>query len=382
MVLHRKRGTILAKGPQRWLVRVFLGRDGDGKRLYASEAVHGPKTEAQRKLTELLAKRDTGENLIPTRDTLRTFSEQWLRTKANVKPKTLTSYQERLNADILPDLGDVKLADLTPQRIQKWVTGLGKSPRTVQYAFTLLSQMLKLAVRYKYLSSNPAEGSELPRKVRRTKTVLSPEQINHLLTHSKGEGDSLYALWAFLLGTGCRPNEAFALRWENVAEDCRAVRIVQSKTAAGVRTISLPEAAQEALKEIPREADALVFPNSLGKQQDISTVRRRWKEALTAAELPIIRLYDARHSHLTALLAAGVPLKVASERAGHSSISITADVYQAVIPSMDEAASTLFDTLMKGKAIESIPEETAGGPTGQGAQGSGQGDQGSTGQGP
>jgi hypothetical protein len=52
--------------------------------------------------------------------------------------------------------------------------------------------------------------------------------------------------------------------------------------------------------------------------------------------LPPITLHGVRHSYATAALAAGEPLTVVSERLGHASSSITANLYQHVLPSTDE----------------------------------------------
>jgi integrase len=65
--------------------------------------------------------------------------------------------------------------------------------------------------------------------------------------------------------------------------------------------------------------------------------------------LPRIRLHDCRHSAATLLLEEGVPLKVVSERLGHSSIAITADTYQHVTETMQgEAAAKAGRALLGG----------------------------------
>ena len=57
-----------------------------------------------------------------------------------------------------------------------------------------------------------------------------------------------------------------------------------------------------------------------------------------AAGLRTITIRQLRHSHATALLAAGESPKVVQERLGHSSISVTLDVYSAVLPNMQRDA--------------------------------------------
>jgi integrase len=59
--------------------------------------------------------------------------------------------------------------------------------------------------------------------------------------------------------------------------------------------------------------------------------------------LPQIRLHDLRHSHATHLLKAGVHPKIAQERLGHSSISITLDTYSHVLPGMQDDAVAKVD---------------------------------------
>jgi integrase len=65
------------------------------------------------------------------------------------------------------------------------------------------------------------------------------------------------------------------------------------------------------------------------------------------AELPVIRLHDARHSYATAARAAGVSIEIVSRRLGHARTSITSDVYSHVTPKADdEAAARVAATLL------------------------------------
>ena len=70
------------------------------------------------------------------------------------------------------------------------------------------------------------------------------------------------------------------------------------------------------------------------------------------AGLPPITLHGVRHSYATAALAAGEPLKVVSERLRHASTSITANLYQHVLPSMDERTTNAVANLILGNREE------------------------------
>ena len=68
-------------------------------------------------------------------------------------------------------------------------------------------------------------------------------------------------------------------------------------------------------------------------------------------DLPRVRFHDLRHSHATQLLSAGVHPKIAQERLGHSTISITMDLYSHVTETMQEDAAARLDAAFRGGKI-------------------------------
>ncbi len=100
---------------------------------------------------------------------------------------------------------------------------------------------------------------------------------------------------------------------------------------------------------------ALVFNNLDGSHRHPERFSRRFagqvaqaRKALGEDLLPVIRLHDTRHTHVTLLLADGVPVKVVSERLGHASATITLTVYQHVHPGMGRQAADRFAVLLRG----------------------------------
>ena len=78
-------------------------------------------------------------------------------------------------------------------------------------------------------------------------------------------------------------------------------------------------------------------------------MRHVFKRTLKAAKLPTaIRLYDARHSCATALIAAGINSKVVSERLGHSNVTITLQTYTHVSQELQKQASEEIDKAVSG----------------------------------
>ena len=90
-----------------------------------------------------------------------------------------------------------------------------------------------------------------------------------------------------------------------------------------------------------------MFTSTIGSALDERNVRRAFKDLLTAAKLPKIRIHDLRHTCATLLLAQGVHPKVVQETLGHSQISLTMDTYSHVLPHVSEEAAAQMDAVLR-----------------------------------
>ncbi|HKV77583.1 MAG TPA: hypothetical protein VJP02_05570 [Candidatus Sulfotelmatobacter sp.] len=93
--MPRRLGQIVARGRQRWLIRVFLGRDREThRRRYHNRTVHGTARRAQEYLTKMLRERDLGRGLEGSEITLNEFLDRWLETaaKPKLREKSYRSY--------------------------------------------------------------------------------------------------------------------------------------------------------------------------------------------------------------------------------------------------------------------------------------------------
>jgi integrase len=198
-------------------------------------------------------------------------------------------------------------------------------------------------------------------------TVLTAEQSQQILGAIRR--NRVYWPVLIALATGMRRGEILALRWGNVDLDRGSLRVVESleQTKAGLRfkapknektrAITLPAFAVAELRRLRREqAESLLM---LGVRQSSATLlcaradgepmppRSLTHEFLKAIrrveDVPRVRFHDLRHSHATHLLVAGVHPKVAQERLGHSSISVTLDLYSHVTGTMQEDAAAKLD---------------------------------------
>ncbi len=139
-------------------------------------------------------------------------------------------------------------------------------------------------------------------------------------------------------------------RAARAAQVGRDGRLGPPKSAAGTRTCALPAALAElqrahldALGSAGAHADQLVFAAPGGGPLDYSHWRHRvWLPAVAAAGQRRAGFHDLRRANATALVAAGVDIKTAQARLGHSDPRLTLTIYARAVPEADRAAAELL----------------------------------------
>jgi integrase len=227
---------------------------------------------------------------------------------------------------------------------------------------------LRDAVRLGVLAESPAALVDLPRvrRVRRGLRALDAGQAVRFL--DAAQSDRLYAMYVVGIDSGMRPGELFALHWPEVdlaagtvsvrrsLEDIDGhLRLKEPKTPESLRTIPLSPrsvaalaAHRERMRDEGRDVETgPVFVSLWGHLlRGPNVLRRSFRPTLQRAGLPIIRMYDMRHTCATLLLAAGVPLRTVSERLGHASPTLTLANYAHVLPTMQQAAAEAMGKIL------------------------------------
>jgi integrase len=141
-----------------------------------------------------------------------------------------------------------------------------------------------------------------------------------------------------------------------------AWRFAETKRARSRRIIKLQDWVLETLKDLQRRTAQriasgganvaeLVFTTPTGRPIHSDKLAKRFKAILRQAGLPVVRLYDLRHTSATLALAAGVPPKVVAEQLGHASAAFTLDVYAHLLPHMQEQAAKKVEEVLLGLAL-------------------------------
>jgi integrase len=263
--------------------------------------------------------------------------------------------------------GGLTLDRLRPSDVEALLLALrerGLSESSARTAYTVLRSALDGAVRDGLLHRNPAAVVARPAMARKEARHLSPGQVAALLNAAKSS--RYHPAFVLLAATGLRRGEALALTWADVDLDTGVLRVrgtlarvggqltvTPPKTAKSRRTLRLAPGIVATLRAHRRvqaterikaaniwHESGFVFTTENGQPVDPDNLLRALKTAAERAGLPRwVHVHTLRHSAATMLLEAGKGLKTVSELLGHSSVSITGDVYQHVSDGEAQAAA-------------------------------------------
>ncbi|MGH2786438.1 MAG: tyrosine-type recombinase/integrase [Actinomycetota bacterium] len=301
--------------------------------------------------------------------------DHWLPAiSATVRPSTFAGYRGHVVNHIVPRLGAKPLNQLNGPGLNLLLGTLlsdgnckrpgALSPVTVRRVYATLHRALGDAVRWGLLDNNPADACDPPRCaiVADQITTWDVDELRRFLDVARD--DHLYALWFLLATTGLRRGEALGLRWRCVDLEGGALSIVETLIAVGHRIqSSTPKSARgrrvvvldaptvhvlrahmdAAVRAVP---DDFVFQDERGNPLHPLAVTRQFRRLVARAHLRSIRLHDLRHTHATLALKAGVHPKIVSERLGHSTVSLTLDIYSHALPSLQREAAARFADLV------------------------------------
>jgi integrase len=377
------KGSIRQRSPGHYAIILDLIDANTGKRRRKWHSFKGTKRAAQVECARLIAAKQGGNYIEPSKTTLKQFLEKWLEhIKPNVAPRSHERYEQLALKNIAPLLGDVILSKLQPIQIsgayaKAVASGRrngkgGLSPRTVHHMHRVLRGALAQAVKWNLLVKNPCdmlEKKDRPKIERKPIAVLDAAAMMKMLEAARG------TRWfiPMLLGSTCgiRCGEIVAMRWRNVQFKIGQIEVSHSveQTQKGCReketkgskcrTVAMPSLLIEELKAwrahqaqellrlgIRADGTTRVVTKADGtspKPQSLTDVVGRFMKGQGTS----LRLHGLQHSHASHLLAENVHPKIVQERLGHHSISVTMDTYSHLMPNMQADATAKLDAALR-----------------------------------
>lgn len=273
---------------------------------------------------------------------------QWFESRRNeVRPITLVGFESTIRLHLLPGLRNSRLDKISTMTLENLFKSLMVEKRlsasSVHKIQALLSHSFSLAMRFGYVSSNPARNVKLPKITRERQQVLSAEQISVLLEEASELGLRSHLRWVLALRYGLRQGECLALIWSDFDLENQVLSITKTvKHHSGAGFLITEPKSQNSVRTLPLDretltlaikaksdatTDSLVFPDSNGSYTSAKTDYCSWRKLLKACNIPQLKLHAARHSAATSLLAAGVDIRTIQLILGHSTPAFTMATY-------------------------------------------------------
>lgn len=372
--------------------------DQNGKRYRKTLPSGTNKEQARKKLREIEAKIERRTFLHEKKTPL--FSEvkaQWLDYKKQFLRETTHETYE-INCRIhLSELDDLKINRINTATIEAFIAKLQDKARstaatrgpeyiptgeekkirlmTARKIIVILNQVMAYAVRHRLIDYNPVRDAERPRSQgkegqEKAISILTPEQIRNFLEAVTDQ--KYHTLFLTAIMTGARQGEILGLRWSDVDFSKKQISINRTfnmgrfftpKTKGSARQIDLAPMAVKALAEWKLanggKDDDLVFPNEAGEPTNYSNmVQRYYRKALKDAGIPQIRFHDLRHTYASLLLSQGENVKYIQAQMGHSSPTVTLNVYAHLMKGENqEAACRLENTIFQATGHKMVTNE-------------------------
>jgi len=352
------RTTWVRDGAYRSRTRI-RDKDGVTREVTATGTTNAAAERAlRRKLVDRQAPTQHG---ITADTTIAKLASQWLtflHNEGRIEATTINEYERVLTKVVIPELGGLRLREVTTSRLDLFLVRLRAiSTSRQRKTKVVLGAMLGLAVRHDALPVNPVQQTSRIHREKSEPRSLTLEDLDTVReavrawTTKQRSGPKATTDMAdiieLMLATGARIGEILALRWIDIALDAArpavaingtiktepgkgTYRKASPKSDSSVRTVALPDFAVAMLKrrrsvrgENPGEA---VFPTRNGTWQQVNNVERRWRQIRHGTGLDWVTPHTFRKTVAT-LISERVDAETASQQLGHSSPTITREFY-------------------------------------------------------
>lgn len=298
---------------------------------------------------------------------LRQLLDRWYRKQHQyVKASTLEGYRKIVNNILIPQLGDLGVAELKRATVREWCEGYDASNKRIANVLSILRMVLDEAVDAEVIPTNPIKDFTFRRK-----EVIDPdadpadEDDIEPFTQAEQQAILQHAgawqpLFQFAFWTGLRTSELCGLRWRNVADEYVEITHVKTaasdvlevpKTKASRRKVRLLAPAREAIAAVRHKGEFVFLNPSTGYPfQGDQEIRNGWVRALEAAGVKYRRQYQTRHTFASMMLSAGENPVWVAQQMGHTDFSMLVRVYGRWIPEQaSDAGSKAVDKFWSAK---------------------------------
>lgn len=298
----------------------------------------------------------------PTEATVDQWFHTWIDTykRPSVKVGTLRAYQRHYSAYIKEPIGNLKMKNISGLQLQLLLNGMSDrnlSMETINLVACILSCMFKQARKINLIRDNPYESVTIPHgRARKERVVFTREQQAQFLSYAKGS--YLRDLFHLAIFTGMRNGELRGLQWTDVDFEKKVIHVQHTllddgtldtpKTRTSLRDIPMMPQTLDVLKHaretylknnrkvVKIKNDDFVFSvggRPINKQRVTMEIERILaRMEADGLDFPYFTLHTTRHTFATRCIEGGMEPQTLKAILGHSSLSMTMDLYAHVLP--------------------------------------------------
>lgn len=385
---NRKNGKIVS-----FKIKVFLGRDENGKQIFKCRTWTPEKAMSEKKLLQQAEKQSIiwekemseayqaeKEMIIPDKITLTDFiDKKWFPCEMDNnehRPSTI-SFRRYMLIPITDYFGEIRLKDINSKKLEKYFDYLKNtyrtknnrqiSSQTMRHQYCTLNLIFEYAVKLHYIAENPLKQVKTPKLDKHKVDALSKSEVLTFINEIENLPLKQRTIYYLLLTTGVRRGECFGLQWGDIDFETRLMKIERNvtytasngvhvglpKTNTGIRTIPLTEAMIKLLKAYKKDEgktvavqDKMFLFHSADSNylpQDPTYITKHMKRLMKRINLPDMSPHDLRHTCASILLQSGADIKSVQDILGHANASTTLNFYvKSDIEAMRASAEKAF----------------------------------------
>lgn len=367
---------------QKYQIEIPVGYNS-GRKFRHYETFYGGKKDAILREAKLRIQLKTGDFPEKNNLTIADLGEEYLiYQKPILSPKTYKTYSDRINI-INDHIGFVKVKNLNAKVLDRFYNylrndhiskkGTRYSPSTVQAYYALINNMLQVAIKWDYITSNPNLKIEKPKRARSKISCYSSAEMSQLLACLSNEPLKYQAIIVLALDLACRRGELTGLTWDDV--DLETGKVVINKTTQYIdkhifeketksvnsdRVNFINPYTIELLKKHKKEQQEKqlklgskwiktnrVFTTDFGGNIHPDTPTKILQKIIAKYTLRYITFHGLRHTGISHMIERGYQTQIISRKVGHSSVQVTDAYYSHFFEDEFKQAANSIDDIFE-----------------------------------
>lgn len=281
------------------------------------------------------------------------FLDDYLNSRekeGDLSPTTIEGYRCDVKNRLKPDIGGIRVPDLSPRHIRQWFGQMqedGLSAKSIQNVYRLLHCAYEYAIENDIIDKNPCKPKP-PTVKKKPMDAYTEEEIKDIL--AKAKDTDVYLMLIILFNTGLRRGEIAALRWSDIDLDKKTMFIRRNRVIANGKVYEKDPKSESGKREIPL-ADALVQVLKEARDKDIEafdedrastgyvihlpdgtpykpdSISQKWDRFAKSNGIRYLNLHSIRHTVASQMIHKNVNCKAVQAIMGHADIKVTLDTY-------------------------------------------------------